>query len=325
MIEYINRELSWLEFNQRVLSEASQESLPMLERLKFLSIAASNLDEFTPKQQLAKIRSRALKMYKDFYRLYFEEITPQLAKENLIFSNYEVLKHQQKEELKQRFSETMLPLLSVLGYLPDEEAPVLPALNIIVAVALKNKEGVERVVFIPVPELLGRFVHLIDAESESVVCIEEVISDNIAVIFEDEEVTEISHFRITRNGDIAVQEEDALDLAGEMEEILIERKFSNVVRLEVPDTMPKSILSVICTVTNASAEHIYRMAGPLNLSDFMGLAFTPGYDDLRDEEWVAQPSPAFQDYESMFECIAEKDVLLYHPYESFEPVIRLRN
>jgi len=346
-MEYINRELSWLEFNQRVLSEAQRETLPLLERLKFLAITTSNLDEFfqvrvggltaqtntgsrkkgiagmTPNQQLKEIRKRVQKMYLDCYTLYFEDLAPKLAGEGIQFSSYAELNHQQKTELSNRFQDSILPLLTPLGYLTDEEAPTLPSMNLIIALSLKNKEGESRIIFIPIPEIVGRFMHLTDQKSEVIICIEEVIAQNIAMIFEEEEVTEVSCFRITRNGDIAVHEEDALDLAGEMEEILIERKFSNAVRLEIPTDMPRNLLSAICTVTQAKAEHVYKVSGPLNLSDYMQLAFLPGYDKLRDPEWTPQPSPAFQNDQSMFETLAEQDVLLYHPYESFEPVIRL--
>lgn len=346
-MEYINRELSWLEFNQRVLSEAQREALPLLERLKFLAITTTNLDEFfqvrvgsltaqintgsrrkgiagmTPNQQLKAIRERVQKMYLDCYSLYYEELVPKLGGEGIKFSSYADLNHLQKTELSNRFQDSIFPLLTPLGYLTDEGAPTLPSLNLIIALSLKNKEGESRIIFIPIPEVVGRFMHLTDQGTEMIICIEEVIAENIGLIFEAEEVSEISVFRITRNGDIAVQEEDALDLAGEMEEILIERQFSNAVRLEIPSDMPKELLSAICTVTESKANNVYRVSGPLNLNDYMHLAFLPGYDDLRDTEWTPQPVPAFQTERSMFEVIAEKDVLLYHPYESFEPVIRL--
>lgn len=346
-MEYINRELSWIEFNQRVLSEAQRDDLPLLERLKFLAITASNLDEFfqvrvggltaqvntgsrkrgiahmTPGQQLKAIRKRVQLLYRDAYELYFDTLSPNLANKGIHFVSYASINHQQKSELLSRFEESLLPLLTPLGYIEDEEPPTLPSLNLIIVLTLENADGESRVVFIPIPDILGRFLHLTDQKGESIIGIEEVISENIAMIFEGETVVEISHFRITRNGDIAVHEEDALDLAGEMEEILIERKFSNVVRLEIPHNMPKSLLTAVCRVTHASADHIYRLNGPINLSDFMQLAFLPGYDELRDVDWTPQPSPAFSADESMFDVITERDVLLYHPYESFEPVIRL--
>ena len=346
-MKYINRELSWLEFNQRVLSEAQRDSLPLLERLKFLAITASNMDEFfqvrvggltaqisagsrkkdisglTPTQQLTAIRKRVQTMYQDCYALYYDILSPSLAKKGLLFSNYSTISHQQKTDLSTRFQTSILPLLTPLGYLEDEVPPTLPSLNLIIALSLKNNDDEERIIFIPIPDLLERVIHLTDPSAECVIGIEEVISENIHTIFEEETITNISHFRITRNGDIAVHEEDALDLAGEMEEILIERKFSNVVRLEIPHDMPKNLLTTICSVTQAQPSHIYKMTGPINLSDFMAISFLPGFDKLKDSEWTPQPSPAFQNDKSMFETIAKQDVLLYHPYESFEPVIRL--
>jgi polyphosphate kinase len=129
-------------------------------------------------------------------------------------------------------------------------------------------------------------------------------------------------FRITRNGDIAVQEEDAIDLAGEMEEVLAARKTSNTVRLELPKKASARLKRIVREITAAGPSEVYTAPGPLALSDFMGLAFLPGYDNLRDESWEPQPSPAVGPNESIFETLAEKDILLNHPYESFEPVLR---
>ena len=129
-------------------------------------------------------------------------------------------------------------------------------------------------------------------------------------------------FRITRNGDIAVQEEDAIDLAGEMEEVLAARKTSNTVRLELPKKTPSRLRRIVREITGTGPAEVYSANGPLALADFMSIAFMPGFDDLRDEPWEPQPAPATEPGESMFEALAERDILLNHPYESFEPVLR---
>ena len=349
-MKYINRELSWLEFNQRVLSQAQRDDLPLLDRLKFIAITASNLDEFfqvrvggltalansgsrrkdltglTPRQQLRAIRNRVNTMLEDTYSLFNDTLIPKLAKKRLhLVSDYNTLTALQRQELSKRFTSSILPLLTPLGYIADEPTPTLPSLRLIVALTLQREtsaEHEERTVFIPIPENLERFTHLIEQKEEYVICIEDIIEHNAQSMFADETITHISHFRITRNSDIVLHDDISLDIAGEMQEILIDRNFSNTVRLEIPTTMPRSIEQTIRTITAAQPEHIYRIPGRINLADYMPIAFLPNYDKLREPQWQPQPSPALPPEKSVFEAITAKDILLYHPYESFEPVIR---
>ncbi|MFK7909585.1 MAG: polyphosphate kinase 1 [Akkermansiaceae bacterium] len=348
---FINRELSWLEFNQRVLDEALRESLPLLERLKFLAITASNLDEFfqvrvgglhlmrtsgsrkrgitgmTPSQQLVKIRERASRMYEDQYNLLNTDLLPKLEQEGIILTKKEDYTPSQLQLLADRFDDGIFPLLTPLAYDPELPTPSLPAMKIILACELKSQDDEEsRNVFIPMPDQLPRFVHLPSESSsdskECIVPIENLVAQLCGELFPDESVEATMPFRITRNGDIAVQEEDAIDLAGEMEEVLAARKTSNTVRLELPDKAPSRLKRVVRDITGAGSSEIYSVMGPLALSDFMSLAFITGYDNLRDESWEPQPSPAVGPNESIFDALAEKDILLNHPYESFEPVLR---
>ena len=157
---------------------------------------------------------------------------------------------------------------------------------------------------------------------EHLIPVEEVIPLFIGELFPDEKVLSTLPFRITRNGDIAVQEEDAIDLAGEMEEVLSARKTSSTVRLEYPVTGSIRLKSIVKKMLNAGSSEIYQTDGPLALTDFMPLAFSPGYDDLRDEPWEPQPSASLEPGESIFDTLTDRDVMLNHPYESFEPVIR---
>ena len=349
---FVNRELSWLEFNQRVLEEAQRESLPLLERLKFLAITASNLDEFfqvrvgglhlmqksgsrkrgitgmTPSQQLQKIRDRATCLYQDQYALLNDELLPKLAQENLILAQWENLTLEQLKILNYRFDNGIFPLLTPLAYDPEVPMPSLPAMHIILVCELINREdNSSRHVFIPMPELLPRFVHLPAMENNKtstdlLVPTETIVAHCCAELFPDETIKATMPFRITRNGDIAVQEEDVIDLAGEMEEVLAARKTSNTVRLELPDKAPANLKRIVREVTGASPNEVYPLNGPLALSDFMSVAITPGYDDLRDESWQPQPSPIIEPGESIFSTLTDKDILLNHPYESFEPVLR---
>jgi len=355
-MSYINRELSWLEFNQRVLDEALRTDLPLLERVKFLAITASNLDEFfqvrvgglhlmrtsgsnkrdisglTPNQQLKLIRERALKMVNDQYTLLQDSLLPAIQKEGIHIIDQESLSNEQKSRLARRFEESIAPLLTPLAYeqdSPEIPAPFLPALRLILACELHQAESDStRIAFIPIPDSLARFHDIPNEDSSSqqnhktLILIEDFIALFANELFPDESIIASTPFRITRNGDIAVQEEDAIDLAGEMEEVLAARITSNTIRLEIPKDAAPSLKSVICDLLNASPNEIYEVSGPLALSDFMSLAFTSGYSHLRDETWDPQPSPDIQPGESIFNILAEQDILLNHPYESFEPVVR---
>ncbi|MCP5535616.1 MAG: polyphosphate kinase 1 [Akkermansiaceae bacterium] len=352
-MSFINRELSWLEFNQRVLDEALRKELPLLERLKFLAITASNMDEFfqvrvgglhlmctsgskkrditglMPSQQLMAIRTRAKVMIKDQYTLLNSELLPAMASHGMLLTNGKVITPVQHEILSGRFEDSIFPLLTPLAYDPAATRPSLPAMRIILSCELENEEDKsKRIVFIPVPEGISRFVHIPGSESSSksssehLIPVEEIIAIFAGELFPDERLTATMPFRITRNGDIAVQEEDAIDLAGEMEEVLAARKTSNTVRLEHPTKAPARLKRIVREAVGAGPQETYAADGPLALSDFMGLAFASGYDHLRDEPWEPQPSPDFEPGESIFDTLAERDVLLNHPYESFEPVLR---
>lgn len=350
---FINRELSWLEFNQRVLDEALRDSLPLLERLKFLAITASNMDEFfqvrvgglhlmrlsgsrkpgitgmSPAQQLAAIRKRAMTMVADQYSLLNEQILPAMASEGIHLVKGSEISPAQHEALLNRFEDLVYPLLTPLAYDPESPGLQLPAMQLILACELENEaDQSKRDVFIPIPEGISRFMRIPSVDqpsknkSQHFILIEELIALFACELFPDEAVMATMPFRITRNGDIAVQEEDAIDLAGEMEEVLAARKTSNTVRLELPAKAPAQLKRTVREITSANSTEVYSADGPLALTDFMSLAFSPGYEHLRDEAWQPQPSPDIEPGESIFETLADHDILLNHPYQSFEPVIR---
>ena len=353
-MSFINREISWLEFNQRVLDQAQNPDLPLLERLKFLAITASNMDEFfqvrvgglhlmrtggsrkrgisglTPSQQLTNIRKRAMQMTHDQYELLNEELLPAMTEQGLVLITAHELTPHQHESLAQRFEQHISPLLTPLACSVDGLPLSVPSLKIIIACELVSAEQSEpRMVLIPVPDKLSRFIHIPSNETskqkkqtEHLIAIEQVIAQFAGEFFPDEKVHATLPFRITRNGDIVVQEEDAIDLAGEMEEVLAARKTSSTVRLEYPIKGPARLKTAVRKLFDAGSSEIYPTAGPLALTDFMSVAFSPGYDDLRDEPWEPQPSALIDPGQSIFETLAERDVMLNHPYESFEPVLR---
>jgi len=348
-IPYLNRELSWIEFNQRVLNEALRDDLPLLERVKFLAITASNLDEFfqvrigglmllrrsgrktpdasgfTPAKNLAALRQRILKMSAEQYHLLTDTIVPALIKAGIHPLQPQDLSVAQAAQLAATFEDSIFPLLTPLAIDPIGAPPIVPALQVIVACRLLDPEtqGV-RQTLIPIPEILGRRVSVAtEGQGHSFILIEDLVAMHAGQLFPGETVTATTAFRVTRNGDIAVQEEDAIDLADEMEDVLSARRFADTVRLELRSDAPRDLIRIIQNVTGATPQEVYRVDGPPGLASFMELAFLSGFDHLRDTDWPAQNSPAITPGASMFDTIASNDVLLFHPYESFEPVLRL--
>ena len=349
MIPYLNRELSWVEFNQRVLNEALRDDLPLLERMKFLAITASNLDEFfqvrigslmlmrrsgrktpdvsglTPVKNLALLRTRILRMCEDQYALLNKVLLPALEKQQIRMLSFRELSLTQAAQASAIFEDGVFPLLTPLAI--DPEGPVLqvPGLQIVVACRLLDPETqAVRHAVIPIPESIGRRVPIsTEGGGASFLFIEDLVAAHADQIFPGENVTATTVFRVTRNGDMAVQEEDATDLAGEMEDVLNARRFADTVRLELREDAPRDLARIIQKVTGASPQEVYQMDGPPGLSSFMDVAFLSGYEHLRDADWPGQLSPAITPGSTMFETIASGDLLLFHPYESFEPVMRL--
>jgi len=348
MIPYLNRELSWVEFNQRVLNEALRDDMPLLERLKFLAITAANLDEFfqvrigglmlmrrsgrkapdasglTPAKNLVALRQRILQMSEDQYSLLNEVLLPGLEKAGIRLLKMRDLSPSQASHVSAIFEDSIFPLLTPLAIDDDGPPPVMPALQMIVACRLLDPETQTiRHALIPIPENLGRRIPVsLEEEGHAFLLIEDLVADHADQLFPGENITATTAFRVTRNGDIAVQEEDASDLAGEMEDVLTARRFADTVRLELRQDAPRDLSKLIQTVTAVTPQEVYRVDGPPGLASFMELSFLSGFDHLRDADWPAQTSPAITPGTTMFETIAAGDVMLFHPYESFEPVLR---
>ncbi len=346
---FLNRELSWLEFNQRVLNEALRDDLPLLERVKFLAITASNLDEFfqvrvgglmlmrrsgrnapdpsglSPARTLAAVRQRVLEMSADQYNLLNEKLHPALCKAGIHILKPADLTPTQTAQCEAIFEDSVFPLLTPLAVDPDTPPPAVPGLQITLACRILDHDSQSpRFALIPIPESIGRRIPInLEGGGIAFMLVEDFVATHANRLFPGETVTATTAFRVTRNGDIAVQEEDAIDLAGEMEDVLTARRFADTVRLELRKDAPRDLAKIIQTVTAASSQEVIRIDGPPGLASFMELAFLPGYDHLRDPEWPASNSPAITPGASMFETITAGDVLLHHPYESFEPVLRL--
>ncbi len=348
---YLNREISWLEFNQRVLNQAFRRDLPLLERVKFLSISASNLDEFfqvrvggltlrrqsgkgerdlaglSATEQLELIRQRASGMMEDQYRLMGEELMPLLRQHGLAPCRMEELSEAQHDMLEEHFLANIAPLLTPLA-MEVEMPPLLPNLNLILGLellppAVENEAPQPRFVAVTLPDALPRRVHSACLGKEAYVMLEDVVATFIGTLFPGERLLSQSPFRVTRNGDIAVEEEEGGDFAQEMEAVLVARKFSHCVRLELPTTCPSAFAQKIADITGAAPETIYRVNGPLRLVDLGTLGDDSGNDSLKIKPWRSYAPEGVDPALSMVENIAQGDILIHNPYESYEPVVRL--
>ena len=344
---FINREISWLEFNQRVLNQALRPELPLLERLKFLSISASNLDEFfqvrvgglmllrqtgkfkpditglSPSEQLERIRERAGTMVDDQYNLLQNVLMPLMNEAGLSPLDLEELTEAQHAGLEEYFITNISPVLTPLA-MEVEQPPLLPNLSLILGVELQNEETKEsRFVAITLPEILPRRVQSAVLGRRGYVMLEDVVSTFCPLLFPGEKVVSTTPFRVTRNGDIAVAEEEGGDFAREMESVLVARKFSDCVRLEVPAATPEPLVQRIAGIVGADAGSTYRVPGFLRLVDFGQMAFEPGNDQYKVQAWTPCWPAGVDTAMSMFENISQGDILIHNPYESYEPVVKL--
>jgi polyphosphate kinase len=353
--QFINREVSWLAFNERVLEEAARESLPLLERVKFLAITASNLDEFfmvrvgglqylkdagkrvrdltglTPGQQLADVRARALAFIGKQYAILQEQLLPALREKGIRRLRPDDLTPGQRTYLHDYFHEQVFPVLSPLATEPDESRIALPALQILLMSEVRSPqaEGAEitRHVVFTLPASLPRHVVVPEAEGAAYtyINIEDLVELFLHDYFPQEQVVGTARFRISRNSDIAVDDESAQDLASEMEQILEARKTSDTIRLEIeqePDVTP-SLIKAIQQLCDAGDAQTYITPGELDLRAYFAIATLPRFEHLRVVPWPIAELQDEEPGESIFDRIRRDDVLLYHPYESFEPVIQL--
>lgn len=360
--KYFNRELSWLEFNQRVLNEATNKTVPLLERLKFLAITASNMDEFfmvrvgslkllssrgstkrdpsgkTPDEQLAAILSRAHQMVADQYRCFNDEIEPELNARGIRRITTEQLSQGQANDLEQIFENEIISILTPMAVTSSEDFPLLSnqALNVAVRLAPSPQESSNlgdevasdtaaqpRFAVIPFGPASSRVLTLASEHGYDFILLEDVIGRFVNRFFPGETVEECVAFRISRNADLGVRDDLVADLLAEMEEMLDARKESSCVRLEIAGSASDIIRTFFKDVLAVNEEDIFDIPGPLDLSAFMRLSGLEGFNDLRYDPWSPQPSPSVERADDIFEVISRRDVLLYHPYESFEPVQRL--
>ncbi|SMO58163.1 polyphosphate kinase [Balnearium lithotrophicum] len=335
---FINRELSWLEFNKRVLEESEDESNPLLERLKFIAIFFTNLDEFfmirvaglkkqveaginkpsfdglTPREQLKKISRKTRELLRQTEKDY-NTLLGLLKSEGIRIYKYRELPKRLKRKADSYFEEFVFPILTPLAVDLTHPFPHLPSLSFNIIVEMLSREL--RFGIIPVPKVLPRFVKL---EEGSYVYLEDLIINNVQELFPQQRIREATTFRVTRDADIVIQEDEADDLLEEVEKGLRKRRFGKPVRLEISGGTELT-LSYLKDELELLDEDIYPMKIPLNLSDLWKLYREIDRPDLKFPPHVPYYPPQFE--VEVFSAVKSRDSVLFHPYESFDPVVEL--
>jgi polyphosphate kinase len=345
---FLNRELSWLEFNARVLEEACDPQNPLLERLKFATITASNLDEFfmvrvaalknaveegdtapdpaglTPGQQLTQIAERAHEMVGRLYETVMGAIVPALAERGIRIVRLAGLEPGERASLSRQFHDEVLPTLTPLAIDASRPFPMLATLSLNVAVLLAPGEGEEqeRMAVVQVPARLPRLMRA-GADGTTYALLEEVIRGELASLFPGQRILDSRAFRVARDAELELDDEGGRDLLSALEEELRNRRRGRVVRLETEKDMGEALLARLVASLEVAADDVYRVAGPLDLRALGALVDLPTLEDLRDVPLKPLPTLASPDLAHIFDVLDEGDVLLHHPYESFDPVVAL--
>ena len=349
---YFNRELSWLAFNERVLEEAADPHWPLLERLKFLAITFSNLDEFfmirvsglheqleqaeaerspdglTPRQQLARIRDVVRKLLKDATDLLERHLLPGLAEHGIRIHDWKSLGKPAQERAKAYFRESVFPVLTPLAVDPGHPFPFISNLSLSLAVEAADPEsGERRFARVKVPEILPRFIPLErfcdspdDVRPGEFLPLEALISANLDQLFPGMQILGVYPFRITRDMDIEIMEEEAHDLLVTIDREIRRRKFGAAVRLEVRPDTPQRIREFLLSKLEIEEDDLYEERGVLGASALMSVAMMPRAD-VHDVPFVQNLNHALAEAPDPFEVVRQGDILLHHPYDSFQPVL----
>ena len=348
---YENRELSWLKFNHRVLNEARDKNIPLLERLKFVSITSSNLDEFfmvrvaslkdmvhagykkkdiagmTAKEQLEAINKDTRSLVEMQYSTYNRSLVPLLHNHGIeIISAYEELSEAQGEYVDRYFEETVYPVLTPMAVDASRPFPLIRNKSLNIA-ALLNKKGdkKEELEFatVQVPSVLSRIVQIPSSEEgqKAFILLEQVIERNIHRLFLNYHVVCAYPYRIMRNADLSIDEDEAEDLLQEIQKQLKKRQWGEVIRLEVEDKVDKRLLGILKEDLHIAQEDIFKINGPLDLTFLMKMYGIEGEDELRYPPYQPQRVPKIVPGEDIFEAIRKGDILLHHPYQTFDPVV----
>lgn len=348
-----NRELSWLKFNDRVLSEARDKSLPLFERLKFLSITASNLDEFfmvrvaslkdqvhagysktdiaglTAREQLKEISVQTHELVHMQYTTLNRSLLPALAKSGMhLVLEHELLNKEQGEFVDRYFEDNVYPVLTPMAMDSSRPFPLIrnKTLNIGALISKKDKKkGKEILEFatVQVPSVLPRVIQIpsVKKGDTTVILLEEIIERNIEKLFLSYNVVCAHPYRIMRNADLTIDEDEAEDLLVEIQKQLKKRQWGEVIRLEVQEKTDSRLLKILKTEFAIKEDDIFEISGPLDLTMLMKVYGQEGFDEYRTPRYIPAPVPRFREEKDIFKVIREGDVFLHHPYMSFDPVV----
>ncbi|MFP7254392.1 RNA degradosome polyphosphate kinase [Terribacillus goriensis] len=353
---YNNRELSWLAFNERVLEEALDERNPLLERLKFLSIFSSNLDEFfmvrvaglkdqvkagfnrpenkagmTPKQQLQKIGAKAHRLVEMQNSVFQDVIIPELKEEKVELLNMEQLSSAQLLRLETYFEEEIFPVLTPMAVDAYRPFPMLLNKSLNLAVSLVDEHEMDeaaqqKTAIVQVPAVLDRFIQLEDTREDELhfVLLEDIISHYIYKLFRGYQIKSVTVFRITRNADMTIHEEGARDLLKEIEKELKKRKWGAAIRLEIPkQEYDYKMITFLTETLDIHRKDVYEIDGPIDMTRMMQFykLVAAKREHLVYETLIPQPPAEIGTDENLFDAINDRDIFLHHPYESFEPIV----
>ncbi len=369
--KYMNRELSWIGFNYRILSEARDKANPLFERLKFLSITSSNLDEFfmvrvaslkdminadcdkkdiagmTPKEQIEAILNETHDFVNLQYSTYNRSLVPALKGENLIIiDKHEHLNEEQKKYVDRYFDEDIYPVLTPMAVDSSRPFPLIRNKSLNIAALLEEKESLAEKVearkqekngkkkeekqekelefaTVQVPSVLPRIIRIPSEEEgqTTIILLEEIIERHIQKLFMNYKVVCAHPYRVMRNADLSIDEDDAEDLLKEIEKQLKKRQWGEAIRLEIEDKMDDRLLNILKEELNIRQKDIFQINGPLDLTFLMRLYGIEGFDHLKTPKYIPQPNPAINLDENIFDQISKGDILLHHPYQTFDPVV----
>ncbi len=344
---YLNRALTWLGFNGRVLEEAGDSANAVLERARFLGIFASNLDEFfmirvsgvralvtagvehvspdglSAVEQLALIEARARDLLASAYRVWDRDLAPALRDAGVRFLAAEDLGPGERVFLDRLFTREILPLLTPVAVEAALPLPRLANLTITLAVRLAAPDGAERFALVPLPRVMPRWVQVGSDGGARYVLLEEVVRARLGELFAGYRVLEATAFRVTRDADFATDDQEAEDLVEAVMLVLKQRRSGDPVRLEIEALAGAETVTRLTTALDLRDEEVYRVPGPLDLKFLMDFTRLPSLPAPRARAWLPQRAPDLPPGEGLWDAIAERDILLFHPYESFEPVLRL--
>ncbi len=346
---YTNREMSWLLFDHRVLNEARDKSIPLFERLKFLSITASNLDEFfmirvaslrdmvnakyqkrdiaglTPKEQLEQLNTAIHSLVDLQYSTYNRSLVPQLRQNGLqIIGRHEDLTEEEADFVDKYFAELVYPVLTPMALDSSRPFPLIrnKTLNIAALVHKKNSKEELEFATVQVPNVLSRIVELpVEGKGKKIILLEEIIERNIQKLFLSNDIVCAYPFRIMRNADLTIAEDEAADLLKEIEKQVKKRQRGEAIRLEVEAGCDKRLLKILKEELHIEEENIYAIDGPLDLTVLMKVYGLEGFQHLKAPKFTPQQVPQLPAGCMIFNEIKKGDILLHHPYQTFEPVV----